>query len=124
MDELPYILVCGGRYFANRSLVYFTLDLYLFEHIDLCIVHGACTKGGADILAEDWAKARECMYIGVPALWKQNHKRAGPIRNRYMFDKWEPTHVVAFEGGRGTIDMCEYARSKGVTPHLVGWNYR
>lgn len=102
------IVVTGGRDYANRALVYSTLD-HLHATLDITqLMHGACPYGGADILAEDWAKSREVTYVGIPALFKQFGKLAGPARNRRMM-RTKPDLVVAFPGGRGTANCVHWA---------------
>lgn len=101
------IVVTGGRYYDNRALVYATLD-ELHETKSIAeLAHGACPYGGADILAEDWAKSREISYRGYPAKFKTHGKAAGPERNRYMLTDFKPDLVVGFPGDRGT-DNCYY----------------
>ena len=114
------VLVCGGRDFVDKSLVFNTLDKVLAKYPEgLMIVHGAAN--GADALAEAWCKDREVMYVGVPARWKKWGKRAGPARNRQMRDLWEPKACIAFPGGVGTAGMVELMKEVGVEPWKVGW---
>lgn len=115
------VLVCGGRDFIDRDLVYTTLDKVLSKYPDgLMIVHGAAK--GADTLAEDWCKSREVMYVGVPARWKRFGKVAGMRRNRIMRDVWEPKACIAFPGGVGTRGMVKLMEEVGVKSWLVGWS--
>lgn len=115
------VLVCGGRDFSDRNLVFSTLDKVLAKYPDgLMIVHGAAK--GADLLAEEWCKSREVMYVGVPARWKKYGKPAGPHRNKIMRDLWEPKACIAFPGGDGTRGMIGLMKEVGVEPWLVGWS--
>lgn len=98
------VLVCGGRDFRDRALLFDTLDQ---EDVD-CIVHGGAT--GADQLAGEWAVARKRPEIIIPAQWKGYGLRAGPVRNGWMIRFVAVTHVIAFPGGRGTADMVKQAR--------------
>lgn len=124
MDDTTHvILVCGGRTHDDPRHVYMVLDCMLFQHGSVIVFQGACTKGGADLHAENWAKSREQIYVGIPAEWKRYGKRAGMKRNSRMFDLAMPNSVIAFKGGPGTIGMCQYAKSKGVVPYLAGWKY-
>ena len=114
------VLVCGGRDFTDRDLVYRTMDKVLDKYPDgLLLVTGAAP--GADTLAEEWCKAREVMYLGVPARWKKYGRSAGPQRNKLMRDMWEPKACVAFKGGDGTKGMIKLMREVGIEPWLVGW---
>ena len=119
---MPKVLVCGGRDFSDRDLVFRTLDAVLKKHGDakLAIIHGACA--GADLLAEEWAKNREVPYIGVPARWKKIGISAGPERNKRMRDTTSPDACIAFRGGKGTRGMIALMREIGIEPWLVGWS--
>lgn len=108
-------LVCGGRFYGNRELVYSTLDgLTMLFGRDIMVMHGACHHGGADILAEDWAKSREMLYVGVPAQWSLYGKKAGFKRNAEMPQLLMPDAVIGFAGGRGTVNMLDIAKRLGV----------
>jgi UDP-N-acetylmuramoylalanine-D-glutamate ligase len=112
------VLVCGGRDFADRSLMARTLSRFkprvptdddLAEHI--LILGGA---KGADALAEEWADVFGVRKRIYPADWEAHGKAAGPIRNQRMLDEGKPDLVVAFPGGRGTADMVRRAKAAGV----------
>ena len=119
---MPRILVCGGRDFSDRDLVFRTLDAVLKKHGDsVAIIHGACPTG-ADNFAEEWAKDRQVPYIGVPARWKAEGRASGPKRNNRMRDTTMPDACIAFCGGRGTRGMVALMREVGIEPWLVGWN--
>jgi hypothetical protein len=120
---MPKILVCGGRDFPDRDLVFRTLDAVARKHgtETLAIIHGACLTG-ADKFAEEWAKEREVAYIGFPARWKTEGRAAGPLRNKRMRDATSPDHCIAFRGDRGTRGMIALMREIGIEPWLVGWS--
>jgi hypothetical protein len=107
------LLVCGGRDYRDVGAVYAALDRAHAKRLIRLLIHGACPTG-ADKHAEDWAKARQVPYLGVPAEWKKYGKRAGPLRNARMLDDWQPDGVTAFPGGDGTADMMARARDAGV----------
>jgi hypothetical protein len=117
------VLVCGGREFSDRDLVFKTLDAVLEKHGEkgVYIVHGACPTG-ADALAEEWAKSRQVAYIGIPAQWDAYGRSAGPMRNKRMRDEIKPDHCIAFRGGTGTRGMIDLMREVGVQPWLVRWS--
>lgn len=115
------VLVCGGRDFSDRDLVYTTLDKVIAKYPEMWLLTGSCPDG-ADALAEAWAKEREIPYCGVPARWKALGKMAGPIRNRIMRDLWEPKACIAFPGGVGTRGMVKLMEDVGVKAWLVGWS--
>lgn len=106
------ILVCGGRDFADRALVFYALDRVLAKFGTVAIVQGGAR--GADATAHEWATFHKQMLINCPANWQLHGKAAGPIRNQFMLDQWHPKLVVAFPGGRGTADMVKRAHDGGV----------
>lgn len=93
-------LVCGGRDFKDRNLVWRILDMMI---IDL-LVHGDC-RTGADFFADLWARNRRQKVRSYPAEWDKHGNRAGPIRNAFMFEDSKPNIVIAFPGGPGTQNM-------------------
>lgn len=106
------VLVCGGRNFFDKVMVWTALDKLHREHGFTVLIHGAAS--GADTLAGLWAKNQgvtECIYA---ADWRMHGASAGPIRNQKMLDHGCPKLVVAFPGGPGTSDMVSRAKAAGV----------
>jgi hypothetical protein len=106
------VIVCGGRQFTDKEVVFDTLDLL---HKDLgftALVHGAAK--GADSLAGAWATKRGIQALSFPADWENEGNQAGLKRNRRMLEDATPDLVVAFPGGRGTTHMVRLAWSEGV----------
>lgn len=112
------ILVCGGRDFSDRSLVFHILDLEALEHDIHAVIQGGAS--GADKLAREWCYQRQSIRMwNFPADWKKHGKAAGPIRNQQMLDEGKPTKVFAFPGGRGTADMIRRAKAAGVPVYMI-----
>jgi hypothetical protein len=105
------ILVCGGRDFKDRDLLYKTMLPYMNEE-DLTIIHGAAS--GADSLARIWAEAFAHKVESYPADWNKYGKRAGYIRNTQMLNEGKPDLVIAFPGGKGTQMMINLAEAAKV----------
>lgn len=106
------VLVCGGRDYQDRTTVYRELDkLHLFHGI-AAIITGAAD--GADSIADDWARKYGVQNHRFPAEWNRYGAAAGPIRNKRMLDEAYPDLIVAFPGGRGTANLMEQARRRGV----------
>ena len=102
------VLVCGGRKYARRDLVYAGLDRLNAASRIALVIHGACT--GADTLAGDWAAAR-----GVPvADYPIEAGEGGFARNLRMLEASQPDLVVHFPGGNGTKHMRDLAIDYGV----------
>jgi hypothetical protein len=102
-------LVCGGRDYDDKGLVFRTLD----SLVPLVVIQGGAQ--GADKLARLWAKktATHCASVNVPALWDDYGTAAGPYRNEAML-RLNPDCVVAFPGGKGTANMITQARKAGI----------
>lgn len=113
------ILVCGGRDFAYRDLLFETLDGLTDARMpdEVTIVHGGAR--GADTLADQYAKKHDFDVKEYGADWGRYGKGAGAIRNQVMLESEhtakEPIDmVVAFAGGTGTADMVRRARVAGI----------
>lgn len=113
----PCILVCGGRAYDDRAIVFATLDRLSEDMGVPFIITGGAT--GADTAAIDWAwtRLRRGQCSGSQTFladWKIHGPAAGPIRNARMLAEGKPDLVVAFPGGRGTANMVAQARAAGV----------
>lgn len=111
------VLVCGGRDYYDRGRVYQVLGSLRQQHGNLVVIQGGAR--GADEMARDWwqshwGQGREGQLINYPANWDRDGKAAGPIRNQAMLENEHPDLVVAFPGGRGTLDMVKRSRAAGI----------
>ncbi|MBO1361436.1 DUF2493 domain-containing protein [Acetobacter sacchari] len=115
------ILVCGGRSYPHRHIVFDCLDAIARRYGVERIIHGCAS--GADKLSSEWAAARGVAEDRYPADWSVG-RRAGPDRNSRMLLEGAPDGVVAFPGGRGTDDMIRQARSQGITVWMprIAWD--
>lgn len=112
------LLVCGGRDFADWQLLKRTLaGIHSATPID-CLIHGGAK--GADYLAGAWATNEGIPIMEFPANWQVYRKRAGPMRNAWMLKFGRPDLVVAFPGGRGTMNMVEQASRAKVEVRMAG----
>ena len=107
------ILICGGRDYEDAEAFEAIMGAFLGKHqwFEAVIEGGAL---GADRMARDWAMRHGICTITVLANWNKWGNSAGPIRNRQMLEKCNPDVVIAFPGGRGTKNMVEQAKHKGV----------
>jgi len=116
------VLVCGGRDYADRRLLFATLDSIHERTPISLIISGACSDPdhdgdmrGADWIGIQWAVSRQVDFAGCPARWRvDGYPQAGPKRNQRMLDDHSPDIVVAASGGSGTSDMVRRARKAGV----------
>ena len=112
------VLVCGGRDFHTRSVVFSHLDGILARHKEIVVIQGGAS--GADFEASMWAGQRQQECVCFKADWKKYGKAAGMIRNQKMLDESDPDLVLAFPGGRGTRNMTRIAEEAGVRVYRVG----
>ena len=115
------VLICGGRQFEDAAFLWKSMDDLNARTpggITEVIVGGAV---GADTLGEHWAKDRRVPYRIFVADWSTHGRAAGPIRNQAMLDEGKPDIVVAFPGGRGTLDMVRRARAANVPVQQPGF---
>ena len=111
--ETKRILVCGGRDYTNKNLVYKVLNAAKLAHNIECIISGMAR--GADTFGVDWDHDNGVYLLPFSANWnKYGMKLAGPIRNQQMIDEGKPNLVFAFPGGTGTKDMCRRAKKAGI----------
>jgi hypothetical protein len=85
---------------------------------DAVIVSGGAR--GADIFAENAARARGLETLIFPADWENLGRRAGPIRNQQIIDHADS--VVAFWDGRsrGTLHSLALARRANLPIQVFG----
>jgi hypothetical protein len=105
------VLVCGGRHYKDFKLVWRVLNAVHKKHGITQLINGGCS--GADTFAKEWAEAGNVEPRTFKADWALG-PAAGPLRNQQMLDEGKPDVVLAFPGGRGTIDMVRRSRAAGV----------
>lgn len=116
-DYLYCVLVCGGRAYPDRDKVFRVMDtIAMLYGGDIMLMHGAAR--GADTYAEEWAKDREQIYVGVPAQWSKYGRRAGMKRNAEMPVITQVNAAVVFSGGRGTLNMLSLLRNLDEVPQI------
>lgn len=113
------MIIAGSRHFDDYSKLVSVVDGVL-ERLgtpvkDVILVCGCCPRG-ADVLAVRLAGARGWSIEKYPAEWDRYGRAAGPIRNRQMAAVADVCVLFPCKGkeNRGTKDMCQAARSKGV----------
>lgn len=99
------LLVCGGRYYTNRNVVFAALDeiRQRFRGRGIVVIQGGAR--GADALAAAWARDRGVRCETYIADWDREGPAAGPRRNQRMLEGGRPELCLAFPGGSGTADM-------------------
>jgi predicted Rossmann-fold nucleotide-binding protein len=114
-----HVIICGGRHRHLTLEWYDWLDQIRADLEITTVYHGGAK--GIDMDAQRWAHSRGLTVHACPADWERHGPAAGPIRNAEMLKKLscerngEAIAVIAFPGGRGTVDMVRKARQAGVT---------
>lgn len=126
MEIKPYkVIIAGTRTFDNYPLLCSFCDKCLSQKElshDIVIVSGAAK--GADTLGERYAKERGFAVLSYPADWEKHGRAAGPIRNTEMADAADA--LIAFWDGqsRGTANMIDTARKKGLKIRICNYNLK
>lgn len=94
------LLVCGGREFTDISKLWERLDKMRPTEI----LHG--NAKGADQLAGQYARSRGLKEVAVNA--------RKPVGNTYMILNHAPDRVLACPGDKGTHNMKQQARARGI----------
>lgn len=125
-QELFCVIVCGGRYFKNKDMMWRVLDKLLANKTNVEFVNGGqvteekdeygnvIAKYGADHLARVYAEEHGYGIKIYDAQWAVHGKAAGPLRNE---DMAAYAHAcVAFWDGesRGTADMLRRAKAHNI----------
>lgn len=119
------IVVCGDRNWNDYATVEFVLDDILDSCLDeeFVVIEGGAR--GADQMAAFWAASRVqsgVERVCVPADWKNQHRAAGPIRNKKMLSL-KPDLVVAFhlniDKSKGTKNMLRASEKANVVTMLI-----
>jgi hypothetical protein len=111
------VLVTGGRNYQGRERVNDRLDALAEAHADLFVIEGGAT--GADQWARAWRINHRRPGRTYRADWHIHGKKAGIVRNAEMLAEGRPNLVLAFPGGRGTLDMVNKATIAGVPVEQV-----
>ena len=139
MDKVRAWLVTGDRNWTDRERIYGAMDKLFKRYQFSFLVEGACVSGkhkdetgrpiNADLIAEDWAREREIIYLGVPAQWATVGRAAGPARNLLMLKLVERLGLCligaaafhdSLEWSKGTRDMVKLLKREGVaTIHIT-----
>ena len=117
------VIIAGTRDFSDYQLLRDKCDAILSakrQDSNIIIVSG--TAKGADRLGERYAREQGYEIRQFPADWLNDEKKAGPIRNAKMADNADA--LIAFWDGqsRGTKNMIETAKRKGLVIRTIDTN--
>ena len=113
------VIIAGSRTFNDYELLKRTCDVIFsnFTGVVMAVVSGGAK--GADSLGERYAQERGLKILSHLPDWQKHGRSAGIIRNKEMADNAEG--LIAFWDGksRGTFQMIDYAKRKGLMVHTV-----
>lgn len=116
------VIIAGTRDFADYELLKEKCDAILSsKKMDYNIVIVSGTARGADRLGERYAREKGYQIDRYPADWDRDGNSAGPIRNALMADNAHA--LIAFWDGRsrGTMNMIDTAKAKGLMVRTVNY---
>lgn len=116
------VIIAGTRDFSDYQLLRDKCDAILSskkQDSKIIIVSG--TARGADQMGERYARERGYRIERYPADWDRDGNSAGPIRNALMADNADA--LIAFWDGRsrGTMNMIDTAKDKGLMVRIVNY---
>ena len=111
------VIIAGGRNFNDYQLLKGKVNHYMSNASNVVIICGEAN--GADLQGKRLAKENGWLVNSFPAKWELYGKSAGYIRNKEMADTADV--LVAFWDGksRGTANMIEIAKKKGLPVRIV-----
>lgn len=117
------VIIAGTRDFSDYQFLRQKCDAILSskrQDSNIVIISG--TARGADRLGERYARERGYKIERYPADWDNDGHAAGPVRNTRMADNADA--LIAFWDGRsrGTKNMIETARAKGLAIRVINTN--
>jgi hypothetical protein len=113
MNTTKNLLVAGSRGYGNYKELSREISAYCEGVTNVTIITG-CARG-VDYMAGMYARERGLQLKVFLADWKTFGKSAGPIRNRQMARNADAA-ILFWDGkSKGTKNMIEELRKKGVT---------
>ncbi|CEJ14075.1 hypothetical protein BN1110_04402 [bacterium YEK0313] len=106
------LLICGGRHYDDADAIRQALDRQHRERPVSVLVHGGLAGIGST--AEAWAREHNVHVIRYPPNWTLLGSRAEAHRNAFMLTDSRPDFVIAFPGGRDTLELLRMARAAGL----------
>ncbi len=107
-------IIAGSRHINDEAVVLAAAEAAPWEITEV-VCGGAA---GVDSIGAKLARERNVPVKMFPADWGKHGRAAGPIRNREMAD-YAQALVAVWDGlSRGTKNMIDEARARGLTVHV------
>lgn len=104
------VIIAGSRTIEDYGVVLKAIEASGFEITRVISGHAK----GVDRIGESYAYFKKIPCDVFEANWSQNGRAAGVIRNREMADNAEALIAVWDGFSKGTLNMIEIARNKGL----------
>lgn len=116
-------LFCGDREWTDKTTIKAVMvDMATAAYDKLCVCEGDCR--GADRIAGAVADEMGLAHCKFPANWGFFRRAAGPMRNGWMLEYFDPHIVVAFHRditiSKGTKDIVNKAVRAGKIVKVIG----
>lgn len=108
------VIIAGSRYVKNFAAVEKAIADSGFEITE--VVSGGAV--GVDAMGEWWAHEHSKPLRVFPANWSKYGVAAGPIRNQEMAAYGEALIAVWDGQSRGTKNMIDTAKARGLPVHI------
>lgn len=116
------VIVAGSRTFDRKEFLGVIIDAMAISNFEVDeIVSGGAR--GIDTLAQEYADRMGLPCTTFHADWDKHGKAAGPIRNAAMADYADALLLIYDGHSRGSGNMLELARRKGLKIFKVVLNY-
>ena len=119
-NRFTFVVCTGSRDWEDKVTIRHALMALPQNRI--FVVHGDCATG-ADMLVNSLCSRKGINRILVPANWKHFGRAAGPIRNRWMLQIFNPKLVIAFhenlDESKGTKNTVKEAQACGIPVLLI-----
>jgi len=107
-----WIVITGGRDYKDKKTVFKVLNVLNPQKIYV----GDCPTGVDKFVLEWQTNNMRTALLQFKADWDEHGRAAGPIRNKEMIlaakqDNFD--FVIAFPGGKGTVDCVKHAKNAG-----------
>jgi hypothetical protein len=108
------VIIAGSRDVTDYEMVLYCVNMSGFQITE--VVSGDAP--GVDQLGIRYAWKNKLELYRFPADWETHGKAAGPIRNQEMADNADALIAIRKNLSRGTTDMINRAKAKGLRVYV------
>ena len=112
VPEGTKIAVTGGADYQDHARIWAALDKVFARYPDMVLLHGG-TQGGAEHIADCWARTRKVTAIAFRPDWNR-HAKAAPFKRNDRLLEQLPAGVLHFPGTGISANLADKARKMGI----------